>query len=139
MPSPERRQRGRDPNRQKIPDWAQMERDSDIAWIVENMHVFEPAAQEQFTSQGPGAIVVDTTIQPDPNAGHPMYYVAKEMVEQAGDDDVKRMVGAYDPAREFVLVMLKPHNRVSTYQVQFPSQQEPPSAGAPSAPGSRKP
>jgi hypothetical protein len=116
-----------------------MERDSDIAWIVENMHVFEPTAQQQFTSQGPGVLVVDTTSQPDPKAGHPMYYVAKDMVEQAGDDDVKRMVGAYDPTHECVIVMLKPDNRVSTYQVQFPSHQEPPSAGAPSAPGPRKP
>ena len=43
---------------------------------------------------------------------------------------VKRMVGAYDPTHECVIVKLKPDNRVSTYQVQFPSEQEPPGAGA---------
>ena len=67
-----RRQRGRDPNRQTVPDWAQQERENDLAWIAENLHVFHPAAQERFTAQGPGAIIIDTTVQPHPDAGHPM-------------------------------------------------------------------
>jgi hypothetical protein len=116
-----------------IPEWAQ-QRERDIAWIVENMHVFEPAARAQLAAQGPGAIVVDTTTRPDPTAGHPMYFVPKDIVDKAGDADTQRMVSAYDPATEFVLVMLKPDTKVSTYQIQFPAQQEPGNADAPNAP-----
>src|SRR4051794_25739270 len=91
-----RRQRGRDPNR-KLPDWAQQERESDVSWIAENLHVFRPAAQERFAAHGPGAIVIDTTVQPSPDAGHPMYYMPQEQIAIVGDEDVLRMVGEYDP------------------------------------------
>jgi hypothetical protein len=102
-----------------------LQRESDIAWIIENLHVFRPAAQERFTAQGPGAIVIDTTVQPSPDAGHPMYYMPQDQIAQVGDDDVKRMVGAYDPQRELVLVLLKPQEKVSTYRVQLPSEEGP--------------
>jgi len=98
------------------------------------MHVFEPTARAQSATHGPGAIFVDTTMRPDPTAGHPMYYVPKDLVDKAGDVDTQRMVSAYDPATEFVLVMLKPDTKVSTYQIQFPAQQEPGNPDAPSAP-----
>jgi len=103
------------------------------------MYVFEPAARAQLTIQGPGALVVDTTVQPDPTAGHPIFYASKDFVDQTADDDTKRMVCAYEPTNEFVLVMLKPHERVSTYRIQFPSEQEPPSPGTPPTPSSRNP
>jgi hypothetical protein len=101
-----------------IPDWAREERQSDLAWITENRASFWPAAQARFTAQGRGVIVVDTTQQPDPNAGHPMYYLPQEAAEQVGDADVLRMLAEYDPKREFVVTLLKPEERVSTYRVQ---------------------
>jgi hypothetical protein len=55
-----------------------------------------------------------------------MYYMPKDQIEQVGDEDVVRMVGAYDPQRELVLVLLKPRNNVSTYRVQLPSEEGPP-------------
>ena len=55
-----------------IPDWAREERQSDLAWIAENLASFWPAAQAQFAAQERGVVVVDTTQQSDPNAGHPM-------------------------------------------------------------------
>ena len=39
-------------------------------------------------------------------------------MEERDDEDVKRMVREYDPDREFVLVMIKPHDHLSTYRVQ---------------------
>src|SRR6266545_7177276 len=84
-----------------IPDWAKEERASDLAWIAENRSSFWPAAQAQFTAQGRGVIVVDTTVQPDPNAGNPMYYLPQEMAEQTDDEDTKRMLREYDPHQEF--------------------------------------
>jgi hypothetical protein len=101
-----------------IPDWAREERAQDLAWIGENRTSFWPAAQARFRAQGRGVIVVDTTQQPDPNAGHPMYYLPQEAAEQVGDADVARMVAEYDPRREFVVTLLKPEERVSSYRVQ---------------------
>src|SRR6266540_2260085 len=102
----------------KIPAWAREERASDLAWIAENLPSFWPSAQAQFAAQGRGVIVVDTTLQPDPNAGHPMYYVPRELAEQTNDDDVTRMLNEYAPEREFIVLLLKPEERTSTYRVQ---------------------
>ncbi len=62
--------------------------------------------------------MIDTTQQPDPNAGHPMYYLPRELAEQTGDEDVARMLNEYAPEREFVVLLLKPEERTSTYRVQ---------------------
>src|SRR5215213_9223965 len=101
-----------------LPDWAREERESDFAWIKENRSSFWPAAQAQFSAHGRGMIVVDTTVQPDPNAGHPMYYIESTQVEQTDDEDTKRLVRGYDPQREFVVMLLKPGGHTSTYRVQ---------------------
>ena len=101
-----------------LPDWARNERASDLAWIAENLPSFWPAAQARFSAQGRGVVVVDTTQQPDPSAGHPMYYLSREAAEQAGDEDVIRMLKEYAPEREFIVLLLKPEERTSTYRVQ---------------------
>ncbi|SRR6266496_1159364 len=101
-----------------IPDWAKEERQSDLAWIAENRSSFWPAAQAQFAAHGRGVIVVDTTVQPDPNTGNPMYYIPQEMAEKTDDEDTKRMLREYAPKREFVVLLVKPEGRVSTYRVQ---------------------
>lgn len=101
-----------------IPAWAQEERQSDLAWIAENIPSFWPAAQAQFATQGRGVVVVDITVQPERNAGHPMYYVSRELAEQTGDEDVARMLKEYVPEREFIVLLLKPEERTSTYRVQ---------------------
>jgi len=90
-----------------MPDWAREERESDLAWIRANLPSFWPAAQAQFAAQGRGVVVVDTTVQPLPNAGHPMYYLPQQMAAETGDDETKRMVGEYDPTKEFVVVLMK--------------------------------
>jgi hypothetical protein len=102
-----------------IPDWAREERASDLAWITENKPSFWPAAQAQFAAYGRGVVVVDTTQQPDPSAGHPMYYLPEAVAEQVGDEDTERMLREYDPRQEFVVVLLKPEERTSTYRVQL--------------------
>jgi hypothetical protein len=101
-----------------IPEWAREERQNDLAWIAENLPSFWPAAQTQFAAQGRGVVVIDTTQQPDPTAGHPMYYLPQEIAEQTGDEDVARMLNEYAPEREFVVLLLKPEERTSTYRVQ---------------------
>jgi hypothetical protein len=103
---------------QEMPDWAKEEREQDIAWIKENMLILATAASTAFKGGGRGAIVVDTTVQPVEGMGHPFGYYLQETVEQTDDEDTKRMVTAYDPEREFVVVLLKPGERVSSYRVQ---------------------
>ena len=103
----------------KIPEWARRERLQDLSWIQENMHVFWPAAWQQYQEQGRGAIVVDTTVQPEPEWGNPFVYLSQGEVEEAFDEDAQRMVQQYEPEQEIVIVLLKPEERVSTYRVQM--------------------
>jgi hypothetical protein len=100
----------------RIPSWAERERVSDLAWISENLHVSWPAAQQAYEKHGRGVIVVDTTQRPT-GEGHPFGYFPQSMVEQTGDEDTQRMVREYDPSWEMVTVLLKTHDRTSTYRV----------------------
>jgi len=70
--------------RPELPEWAQQERQSDIAWIAENMLIFREAAQSAFQGGGRGAIVVDTTSLPVEGMGHPFGYYLQETIEQSG-------------------------------------------------------
>jgi hypothetical protein len=107
-----------------IPEWARRERQRDLDWIADNFHVFGPAATAAFRAQGRGAIVVDTTLRPT-DAGHPFGFYPQAFLEDQGDEDVNRMVKEYDPAKEMVVVMLKPQHRMSTYRVQTLPRREP--------------
>ena len=102
--------------RRHIPDWAMRERKRDMEWIGENLHIFWPVAMAAFAEQGRGAIVVDTTSRPT-GRGHPFGYFPQAEVEQKDDEDIKRMVREYDSQQEFVVVMLKPDEHISTYRV----------------------
>jgi hypothetical protein len=102
----------------KLPEWAREERQKDIDWIKENMHIFVPAAATAFRDGGRGAIVVDTTSLPVEGAGHPFGYYLQGTIEEADDEDIKRMVREYQPEQEFVIVLLKPAERTSSYRVQ---------------------
>ena len=103
--------------RNSIPDWARQERQNDLDWVRENLDVFWSAAATAFENAGRGAVVVDTTIQPTPGAGHPFAYFSQERVEARGDEDTLRIVAEYNPAAELVLVLLKSGERSSTYRV----------------------
>ena len=99
-----------------IPEWALRERRADMAWILENMHFFWPVACEGCVVEGRGAIVVDTTSRPT-SQGNPFGYLRQEIFENGDDDDIKRMLRAYDPQQEFVVLLLKTDNRTSEYRV----------------------
>jgi len=110
------------PEKRRPPGWARRERQRDLEWIGENFHVFWPAATAAYVKQGRGAIVVDTTSRPT-GEGNPFGYFAQAMLERRKDEDVKRMVREYDPDWEFVVVLLKPKDRVSSYRVQIKPRQ----------------
>ena len=100
-----------------LPDWARRERQSDLDWIKENLHVFVPAAEAAFEELGRGAIVIDTTSRPT-GEGNPFGYFLQEQLLQYDDEDINRMVRECDPETEFVVVLLKSNDRTSSYRVQ---------------------
>ncbi len=104
------------------PEWARRQRQRDLEWIGGNFHIFWPVAIAAFEDQGRGAIVVDTTSRPTGD-GNPLAYVPKAAVDAKDDEDIKRMVREYDPATEFVVVLLKSAGRTSTYRVQVQPRQ----------------
>src|SRR3990172_9820904 len=101
-----------------IPNWARRERLSDLMWLNDNLHIFWPAAQQQYQEQGRGALVVDTTVQPEEGKGNPFGYVPQELIEEGDDADLKRMVREYVPDRELIVTLLKAQERISSYRVQ---------------------
>jgi hypothetical protein len=105
------------PERDKrIPDWARRERQRDLDWIQENFAVFRLASIVAFADTGRGALVVDTTWSL-PEAGNPFAYFNQEQIEQEGYEDAMRMAQAYDPTSEFIVVLLKEDDHLSTYRV----------------------
>lgn len=107
------------PERPRIPEWAARERAGDLAWIRENLHVFWPAVQRAYQDLGRGAIAVDTTARPT-GAGHPFTYLPEAGIEKLKEQDALRMVRAYDPTWEFVAMLFKSQDRLSTYRVGVP-------------------
>ncbi len=108
----------------RIPDWASRERESDLEWIRENLEIFWGAAQTNFKEYGRGVLVChsDTIIQHARGTGNPFIYLTqKELGERSLEwSDTLRMVTAYDPLWEFVLVILKSKLRESVYRVGIP-------------------
>lgn len=88
-----------------------------MAWIHDNLGIFWPRAEELFRSHGRGAFVADTTWQ-SLDGGMPLGYFPQAVFEQDASSDVRRMVAEYRPTEEFVMHLLKTHNRESTYRVR---------------------
>ena len=101
----------------EVPQWAAEQREHDLSWVGDNLHVFWPRALALYHQQGRGVLIVDTTLQPVPNRGHPFAYFPQEIVETGDDEGVKRLLREYEPEREFVVMLLKAEDRVSSYRV----------------------
>ena len=106
------------------PEWARRERESDMEWIRENLHIFWTAASDVYVQTGRGALFVDTTQQPVEGLGHPFGYFSQTFIEERDVEEVKRMVREYDPDKELVLVILKSGERLSSYRVQVVVRQK---------------
>jgi hypothetical protein len=111
--------------RDDIPDWAVREREQDLTWIRENMHVLLPAAKRAFEDSGRGAIIVDTNtvIEQAGHAGNPIYYLPEQQIVQNGWLPAIKMVREYEPTWEFVTVLMK-RNRESAYRIGVPSMRK---------------
>ena len=80
------------------------------------MHLFWAAAQSQYQARGRGAIVVDTVHRPSADGGNPFTYLDVAELEALAERDAVRMVLAYDPARQVVILLLK-GDRSSVYRL----------------------
>ena len=93
------------------------QRAGDRVWLHENFDVLWNAARRGYKQSGRGAVVVLATEQPVPGKGNPMYWLTAAQVEESGDADVIHMVNKYDPRKEFVVIVDKGVEGVSTYQL----------------------
>ncbi len=100
-----------------LPEWAAQERDRDLAWIGENILAFWPLATGKFSELGRGVVAVNTAVRIEGDS-HPVGYIPADMIAELDDLDTTRMVGAYDPEHEFVVFLIKPGARTSTYRVR---------------------
>lgn len=107
--------------RTEIPRWAERERTDDLAWVGENLQEFWNIARSGFEEEGRGALVIDMVAMVT-GAGHQFGYVSQEQIRQLGAKDEIRMVAAYDPSWELVIILLKPQARMSSYRVGLPEQ-----------------
>jgi hypothetical protein len=101
----------------QIPDWAALEREKDRLWIRQNLDVFWHTAQQGSQFIGRGAIFVDVDSRPMGNQNLFTYFTVEE-IERYENQDLNRLVGEYDLETEFVIALLKPQEKVSSYRVQ---------------------
>ena len=102
--------------RPSIPAWTERERVEDLTWIGENLQKFWNVARSGFEAEGRGALVIDMVAMAT-GTGHQFGYVSEDQIRQFGGKDEIRMVAAYDPSWELVIVLLKPRDRISSYRV----------------------
>src|ERR1700694_4710430 len=70
-------------HQQRNSEGDQKERDSDLSWIKDNLHVLWPIAMQQYGKEGRGAIFIDTltTTAHAAGSGNPMFYVTEQGIE----------------------------------------------------------
>ena len=98
------------------PEWATPEQQRDLTWIEQNLELFWTAATSAFEESGRGAVVVDTDEWPREGSApdHVMFtYFVQATIEQMEDEEVQRFVETYDPAHQFVIVLLKTAGRTA--------------------------
>ncbi len=73
-------------------------------------------AAQGFQVVGRGAIFVDVASRPMGDQNLFTYFTA-EKVERYENEAIDQMVREYDPAEEFVIVLLKPERKMSSYRI----------------------
>ena len=108
------------PEHSKIPDWAHQENQALSGW--EELDVFWFYASLAFENVGRGAVVVDTRARSEPGKGYQVGYFSQERIEAnalttSKHERIKRMVTEYQPTEEYVLVLFRPGDVVSSYRI----------------------
>ena len=100
-----------------LPDWAAQEREQDRLWIRQNLDVFWHTAQQGSQFIGRGVIFVDVATRTMGNQNLFTYFTAEE-IKRYENEELNRLVREYDLETEFVIALLKPGEKVSSYRVQ---------------------
>ena len=100
-----------------IPEWAVRDREQDRAWIRENINLFRETAVQGARLVGRGAIVADVTARPMGD-GNLFAYFDQVEIQRFQNEQINQFVQAYDPAQEFVIALLKPGERFSSYRIR---------------------
>ena len=101
----------------QIPDWAVREREQDRAWILENIVLFWETAVQGARLIGRGAIVADVAARSMGERNLFAYFDQAE-IQRFQNEQIDQFVQAYDPAQEFVIALLKPGERFSSYRIR---------------------
>jgi hypothetical protein len=110
------------------------EKSYDRKWIVNNLHLFVPLAQEGFQRMGRGAILANLAeliLRKHYEEGHPFNYHAAsedwldadEFAEENTRLSLHRLLDTYTPESEFVLVLVKAH-RAAIHRFPLPPEGE---------------
>jgi hypothetical protein len=89
--------------------------DHDLAWIRKNRKALHLATSKAYEDVGRGVMVVNAATQSIPDGAYPFRYISQRQVKKTLGDDAKSVVKEYDPATEYVLVLLKPEKRAVAY------------------------
>lgn len=92
------------PERNHKSDEKSKEQQYDLDWIDENRAIFWLSATTAYEELGRGALVVEL-ISESLEQGYPFSYFAEGELEM--QEDLKRNLDAYDPGREFILILQK--------------------------------
>jgi hypothetical protein len=101
----------------RIPDWATREREQDRAWIRENISLFWETAVQGARLVGRGAIVADVAARPMGEGSLFSYFDQAEMV-RFENEQIDQFVQDYAPDEEFIIVLLKRENKMSSYRIR---------------------
>jgi hypothetical protein len=95
-------------------------------WLELNASAFATKASADYKESGRGAYVLDgTTWPPTFNALEYWPIAQRYFLTLKNGDDIERMIGEYDPARQFVIVIWEPGGITLAYRVNISIQRPP--------------
>jgi hypothetical protein len=103
-----------------VPDWAERERRTDLDWIEDHLLLCRAAVLDYYRLYGRGALVIDTTIDPEVHDEGLLWYLPFTELQSLDETAVQDLVEAYDPAREMVIVLLKHGTKQNLYCITLP-------------------
>jgi len=94
----------------------------ELAWIDHNTPLLSTKAAGYFGLVGRGAIIVDAAAKPL-GEGAIFTYFSKEQMEHITNIEVSKIVDTYDPANEFVVLLVLPQDEIRAYRVGATNEQ----------------
>lgn len=109
--------------KEQLTNWTSKEREVDLAWIAENLHILAPIAQADHHEWGRGLVFVNTD-QISEKVECIYGYLTQSVIEEFESEETIQMVTEYDPQKEMVISLVKHQGRGSAYRIAITSQDE---------------